>query len=156
MGIKENFTDEEWHQLLSLPYAVSFAIVTASPSLLGAFGESKTMLTEPSKLAAASGRDLVSTVSSEMQSRAKELVKQQQNLFKQDKTGYRTKTVEACKAASASLSKIAPEEATSYKQWVVAVGQKVAEAAKEGGGIVVSEAEQAVLSDIVAAFGMSS
>ena len=155
MGIKENFTDEEWHQLLSLPYAVSFAIVTASPSFLGAFGESKTMLTEPSKLAAASGSDLVDTVSSEMQSRARELVKQQQDLFKQDKTGYRSKTVEACKAASASLSKIAPKEATAYKQWVFAVGQKVAEAAKEGGGIVVSEAEQAVLSDISAAFGIS-
>ena len=39
-------------------------------------------------------------VSGEMQSRAKELVKQQQNLFNQDKTDYRTKTVEACEAAS--------------------------------------------------------
>jgi hypothetical protein len=156
MGIKEKFTDEEWQQLLSLPYAISFAIVTASPSLLGAFGESKTMLTEPSKLAAASSSDVVATVSGEMQSRAKELIKQQQNLFNQDKTGYRTKTVEACKAASASLSKIALKEATAYKQWVLAVGQKVAEAAKESGGVMVSEAEKAVLSEVSAAFGISS
>jgi hypothetical protein len=114
------------------------------------------MLTEPSKLAAASSSDVVATVSGEMQSRAKELIKQQQNLFNQDKTGYRTKTVEACKAASASLSKIALKEATAYKQWVLAVGQKVAEAAKESGGVMVSEAEKAVLSEVSAAFGISS
>ncbi len=156
MGIKENFTDEEWQTLLSLPYAVSFAVVTASPSLWGAFGESKTMLTEPSTLAASSGSDLVGTLSGEMQSRAKELIKQQQNLFKQDKAGYRSKTIEACRAASEILAKTTPEEATAYKTWVLATGQKVAEAAKESGGVVVSEAEQAVLSEASAAFGMSS
>jgi len=153
MGIKENFTDEEWQKLLSVPYAVSFTIVTAAPSLLGAFGESKTMLTEPAKLAASSG-DLVGTLSGEMQSRAKELIKQQQNLFKQDKSGYRSKTIEACTSASAILAKTTPEEAIAYKKWVLAIGQKVAEAAKEQ-GVAVSEPEKAVLSEVSAAFGMS-
>ncbi|MGZ4940600.1 MAG: hypothetical protein ACXV5A_08565, partial [Halobacteriota archaeon] len=101
MAIKQNFTEEEWQQLLSVPYAVSFAIVTAAPSLLGAFGESKTMISEPTKLASSSESDLVSTLSNEMQSRAKELIKQQQNLFRQDKSGYVSKTVEACTSASA-------------------------------------------------------
>ena len=128
----------------------------AAPSFLGAFGESKTMLAEPAKLAASSGSDLVGILSGEMQSKAKDLIKQQQDLVKHDQSGYRTKTVEACKAASASLSKIALEEATAYKQWVLAVGQKVAEAAKESGGVVVSEAEKAVLSEVSAAFGVSS
>ncbi|MGZ4936694.1 MAG: hypothetical protein ACXV4C_09135, partial [Halobacteriota archaeon] len=85
-----------------------------------------------------------------------ELIKQQQNLFKQDKAGYRSKTIEACRAASAILAKTTPEEATAYKTWVLATGQKVAEAAKESGGVVVSEAEKAVLSEASAAFGMSS
>ncbi|MFZ0924960.1 MAG: hypothetical protein WCE82_10480 [Halobacteriota archaeon] len=156
MGIKENFTDEEWQKLLSIPYAVSFAIVTAAPSLWGAFGESKTMLTEPAKLAASSGSDLVSTLSGEMQSQAKDLVKQQQNLFKQDKSGYRSKTTEACNAVSVILARTTSEEAMAYKKWVLAIGQKVAEAAKESGGVVVSEAEKAVLSEVSAAFDMSS
>jgi|GEM_PF-6736664 len=47
--------------------------------MLACFGESKTMLTKPSKLAAASSSDVVATVSREMQSRAKELDKEQQN-----------------------------------------------------------------------------
>jgi hypothetical protein len=153
MGIKEDFTNDEWEQLLSLPYAVSFAIVTASPSLWGLLGESKTMLTEPAALAASSGSDLVNALSGEMQPRAKELVKQQQSLFKQNQQGYRSKIIEACKAAAAILTKISPSEATAYQKWVLAVGQKVAEAAKESGGVAVSEAEKAVLSDASAAFG---
>lgn len=154
MGVKENFTDEEWEKLLSVPYAVSFTIVTAAPSLLGTFGESKTMLTEPAKLAASSGSDLVGTLSGEMQSRAKELIRQQQNLFKQDKSGYTSKTIEACTSASAILAKTTPEEAIAYKKWVLAIGQKVAEAAKEQ-GVAVSEPEKAVLNEVSAAFGMS-
>jgi len=111
------------------------------------------MLTEPATLAASSGSDLVNALSGEMQPRAKELVKQQQSLFKQNQQGYRSKIIEACKAAAAILTKITPAEATAYKKWVLAVGQKEAEAAKESGGVAVNEAEKAVLSDASAAFG---
>ncbi|MDD1721733.1 MAG: hypothetical protein LUP95_07100 [Euryarchaeota archaeon] len=155
MGIREEFTDEEWQTLLSVPYAVSLTIVTAAPSLWGAFGESKTMLTEPAKLAASSGSDLVGILSSEMQSRAKELIKQQQDLFKHDKSGFRSKTIEACTSASEILSKTTPEEAMAYKKWVLAIGQKVAAAAKES-GVAVSAPETAVLNEISGAFGMGS
>jgi hypothetical protein len=48
-----------------------------------------------------------------------------------------------------------PDDATAYKTWVLAIGQKVAEAAKEH-GVAVSEPEMAVLSEVSAAFGMSS
>ncbi|HYA33679.1 MAG TPA: hypothetical protein VEG65_06780 [Candidatus Bathyarchaeia archaeon] len=154
MAIKDKFTNEEWQQLLDLPYAVSFAIVTASPSLLGLFGESKTILTEPAVLASSSGSDLVAALSGEMQSRAKELIKQQQTLFKQDQSGYRSKTIEACKTVLTILGKISAEEATAYKTWVLAIAQKVAEAAKESGGVVINDAEKAVLSDVSAAFGI--
>jgi hypothetical protein len=155
MGIREGFTDEEWQKLLSIPYAVSLTIVTAAPSFLGAFGESTALITEPAKLAASSGSDLVGILSGEMQSKARDLIKQQQDLIKHDQSGFRSKTVEACKSASAILSKIIPEEAIAYKKWVLAIGQKVAEAAKEH-GVAVSEPEKTVLSDVSAAFGMSS
>ncbi len=155
MGIRENFTDDEWQTLLNVPYAVAMTVVTAAPSVWGAISESKTMLTEPAKLAASSGSDLVSVLSSEMQSRAKELIKQQQDLVRRDQSGVRSKTIEACRSASAILAKTTPEEATAYKQWVLAIGQRVAEAAKEH-GVAVSEPERAVLSDVSAAFGLGS
>ena len=155
MGIREQFTDEEWQKLLSIPYAVSLAIVTAAPSLWGAFGESKALLTEPAKLAASSESDLVGKLSGEMQSKAKDLIKQQQDLMKHDQSGFRSKTIEACTSASAILSKTVPEEALAYKKWVLAVGQKVAEAAKEH-GVAVSEPEKAVLNEVSAAFGIAT
>lgn len=155
MMIREKFTDEEWQTLLSIPYAVSVTIVMAAPSFLGAFGESKIMLTEPAKLAASSGSDLIGILSGEMQSKAKDLIKQQQDLVKHDQPGFRSETIEACRSASAILSKTVPEEAIAYKKWVLAIGQKVAEAAKEH-GVAVSEPEKVVLSEVSAAFGMSS
>jgi hypothetical protein len=155
MGIRENFTDEEWQKLLSIPYAVSLTIVTSAPSLLGAFSESKALLTEPTKLAASSGSDLVGILSGEMQSKAKDLIKQQQDQIKHDQSGFRSKTIEACTSASEILSKTMPDEAAAYKMWVLAIGQKVAEAAKEH-GVAVSEPEKAVLGEVSAAFGMSS
>jgi hypothetical protein len=154
MGIREEFTDEEWQKLLSIPYAVSLTIVTAAPSFWGAFGEVKALITEPAKLAASSGSDLVGILSGEMQSKAKDLIKQQEDLFKHDKSGFRSKTIEACTSASAILSKTTAEEAITYKKWVLAIGQKVAEAAKEH-GVAVSEPEKTVLSEVSAAFGMN-
>jgi hypothetical protein len=154
MGIREEFTDEEWQKLLSIPYAVSLTIVTAAPSFWGAFGEVNALITEPAKLAASSGSDLVGILSGEMQSKAKDLIKQQEDLFKHDKSGFRSKTIEACTSASAILSKTTAEEVITYKKWVLAIGQKVAEAAKEH-GVAVSEPEKTVLSEVSAAFGMN-
>jgi hypothetical protein len=155
MGIREEFTDEEWQKLLSIPYAISLAIVTAAPSFWGAFSEVKALLTEPAKLAASSGSDLVGILSGEMQSKAKDLIKQEEDLFKHDQSGFKSTTIEACASASAILSKTTAEEAITYKKWVLAIGQKVAEAAKEH-GVAISEPEKAVLGEVSAAFGMSA
>ncbi len=155
MGIRENFTDSEWKNLLSLPYSVSMTVIAAAPSFLGAWGESKAMMTEPGRLAAASGSGLVGMLSAELQSRSKELIKEQQDLLKHDQMGYRMKTIESAKSASAALSKAAADDATAYKKWVLAIGQRVAEAAKEH-GVAVSEPEKAVLNEISAALGISA
>ena len=55
MGPKENFTDEEWKNFVSLPYTVSMAVIGAAPSFFGAWGETKAMMQEPVHLAAESG-----------------------------------------------------------------------------------------------------
>jgi uroporphyrinogen-III synthase len=72
-----------------------------------------------------------------------------------DQAGFKLKTVEACKSVSIALSKTTPEEAVAYKKWVLAIGQKVAEAAKEH-GVALSEPERAVLSEFAAALGISA
>ena len=155
MELREQFTDDEWKNLVCLPYAISMAVIVAAPSVLGAWGEMKAMIQEPTHLAAESGSALVGLVSAEMQSKGKELIKEQQDLMKHDQTGYRHTTIEAAKSASEALSKVSSDEATAYKKWSLAIGWKVAEAAKEH-GVAVSEPEKAVLDEISDAFGISA
>lgn len=153
MGIKEHFTLGEWENLLSLPYAVSMTVVMSAPSFLGVWGETKAMVQEPANLAAASGSALVGLVIAETQSRVKDMVVRQQSAWKRDQAGYRTKLLEDCSSAATALAKVPAEESLAYKKWVLAVGLKVAEAAKEG-GVAVSEPEKAALTEISTALGL--
>ena len=155
MELREQFTDDEWKNLVGLPYAISMAVIVAAPSVLGAWRETKALVQEPAHLAAESGSALVGLVSAEMQSRGKELIKEQQDLMKRDRTGYRNMVIGAAKSASGALSRVSPDEAMAYKQWSLAIGRKIAEAAKEH-GVAVSEPEIAVLDEISDAFGISA
>lgn len=153
MGLKENFTPGEWESLVSLPYAVSTTVMMAAPNIMGLWGETKAMMQEPASLAAASGSSLVGLLIAEIQARAKDLIKEQQNAWKHDQAGYRTKTLEVCRSVATSLAKVPPEEALAYKKWVLALGLKVAEASKEH-GVAVSEPEKAALAEISGALGI--
>lgn len=155
MTMKEYFGENDWKNLESLPYAVSMTVITAAPSFLGAWGESKAMVQEPARLAAASRSELVALVSADMQSKAKDLIKEQQNLLKQDQMGYRNRTVAACRSAANALSTIPPDEAEAYKKWLLQIGEKVAEAAKEH-GVAVSDPEKAALDEIAGALGLQT
>ena len=150
MGLKENFTPEEWQNLASLPYAAAMTVMMASPNLLGVWGETKAMMQQPAGLAAASGSSLVGLLSAEMQSRAKEMVQEQQADWKRDQAGYLARTLEAARAAAAALAKVSAEEADAYRQWVLDIATSVAEASKEGGAAV-SEPEQAALVELARA-----
>jgi hypothetical protein len=154
MGMKENFTADEWKNLVALPYAVSMTIIAAAPNVMGIWSETKTMMQEPPVLASSSGSDLAGLIVAEAQPMLKELVKEQQNLWKQDQAGYRTKTIAACTSAASALAKVSPEEALAYKKWVLAIGLKVAEASKEH-GVAVSDPEKSALAEISAALGVS-
>jgi hypothetical protein len=155
MGIKETFTAEEWENLVSLPYATAMTVMMAAPNIMGIWGETKAMMQEPAALAAASGASLVGLLSADAQARAKDLIQEQQTAWKSDQAGYRTKTLEACRAAASALTKAAPEESLAFKNWVMAVSMKVAEASKEH-GVAVSEPEQAALAEIAGALGVST
>ncbi len=154
MGMKENFSPEEWENLVSLPYAVSMTVMMAAPNMMGFWGETKAMMQEPAALAAASGASLVGLLIAEMQARAKDLIQEQQNAWKSDQAGYRSKTLEACRSAATALAKVPPEEALAYNNWVLAIGMKVAEASKEH-GVAVSDPEKAALAEISGALGVS-
>jgi hypothetical protein len=155
MELKDNFTDAEWKNLISLPYAVSLMISLAVPDIMSMRSEMKVILSQPIDMAAESGSTLVGLISAELQSKGKRLIIEQQDSIMRNKTGYRAKTLEGCKSAAVSLSKISPDEALAYKKWVVANGRRVAEAAEEH-NIVISDPEKSTLDAISSALGMSA
>lgn len=154
MGLKEQFTSEEWENLVSLPYAISMAVMVASPNVLGVWSETKAMMQEPAALAAQSGSPLVGLLLADLQPRIREILKTQQDAWKHDQAGYRTRTLDACRRAAGSLTKISPDESSAYKTWVLGIGRKVAEASKEH-GVAVSEPEKAALAEFAGALGIA-
>ncbi|HNL86240.1 MAG TPA: hypothetical protein PKH71_03695, partial [Methanoregulaceae archaeon] len=73
MALKENFSSDEWENLIGLPYAISMTIMVAAPNVMGVWGETKATMQEPAKLAAKSGSALVGLLLAEMQPRLQEL-----------------------------------------------------------------------------------
>lgn len=161
MLAKTDFTVEEWNVIRRAPFTAGLVVVAASPN--GPFGVIKEMLAvsgmlsdvkahgAPSGLVKAVVADL-DTAEARQQSLPTEL---------QAKTPdqLRTAALEACRQAAAIVEKKGePAEAQAFKGWLVSVGQKVAEAAKEGGflgfgGTRVSEQEMSALKDLTSALG---
>jgi hypothetical protein len=158
MGVKDTFTADEWQTLLRLPFKIGLTLMVVAPSgPIGLTKETMTLAKAPFALAQASNANaLVSALAVELQAQAKAIVKEEESAFKHsDPMTYKRHTVEACQTASAALSKASAEDAGAYRTWVLAVGQKVAEAAKDG-GVLVSDQEQALLKELGEALGVSA
>jgi len=158
MGVKDTFTAEEWQMLLKLPIKIGVTLMIVAPSgPIGLTKETMTLAKAPFELAQASNANaLVSALAVELQAQAKAIVKDEESAFKHsDPVSYKGKAVEACQSAAAALSKASTEDAEAYRTWVLAVGQKVAEAAKDG-GVLVSDQEKALLKELGEALGASA
>ncbi len=158
MGVKDTFTAEEWQTMLKLPFKVGVAVIVLAPSgPIGLTKETMALAKAPFALAQASNANaLVSALTVELQAQAKDIVKAEESAFKHsDPATYKRGAVEACQAAAGALSKASAEDAAAYRTWVLAVGQKVAEAAKEN-GVLFSEPEKALLNELGAALNAAN
>lgn len=157
MSVKDAFTADEWQTMLKLPFRIGMTLMVVAPSgPIGLTKETMALAKAPFALAQASNSNaLVSALAVELQAKAKAIVKDEEDAFKHsDPASYKGKAVEACHITAAALSKASAEDATAYRTWVLAVGQKVAEAAKDS-GVLVSDQEQAVLKELSEALGAS-
>jgi hypothetical protein len=163
MASKADFTTDEWAQLRQAPFMAGLAVVAASPS--GPFGVLQEMF--------AVGRMLAEVKS---QGASSELVKglvadlegdRRNQSAPAELTGKKPEeilsfAVERCREIASMVErKAAPGEAQAFKQWLVSVSQKVAEAAKEGGflgfgGTQVSAQESAAVQQLSAALGVKA
>jgi hypothetical protein len=162
MLTKSDFTAEEWNVIRRAPFMAGLVVVAASPS--GPFGVVKEMFAVGNTLAEVKQHGAASEVVKAVVADLETAEGRQQGTPAelQGKTPEQLRTValDACRQAAAVVEKKGqPAEAQAFKQWVVSVGQKVAEAAKEGGvlgfgGTRVSEQETAALKELTSVLGV--
>jgi len=157
MTNKSSFTPDEWSVLLQSMIAAGTAVSAAEPSgLWGLLKESFAGGTALAKAKTDSGANaLVKAVVDDFNtaegSAARDALK---NKFKGSKPAeIKDKCIETLRTAGAIVDAKAPGDAAAYKGWLQQISQHVAEAANEGGGLFgggvpVSEAEKATLSEI--------
>jgi hypothetical protein len=166
MASKTTFSPDEWGRVLSSPIVVAMAITAADPS--GVWGLLKESMSggfailearqnaQANPLVREAAQDFT-TPEGRAASRAA-----LQARFSGVKTDTMKQTaIEELKAISAILDLKAPNDAAGFKAWLRQVAQQAAEAGTEGGffgfgGVAVSDAEKAALTEISAALGSGS
>jgi len=157
MADKSSFTPDEWKLLLESVMAAGIAITAADPSgLWGLLKESFASGTELAKAKMDPGANsLINDFgTAEGRSTARDGLKVK---FQGNKpTEVKDKCIETLRQAAGLLDTKAPGDAAAFKGWLQQISQHVAEASKEGGflgigGVSVSEAEKAALTEISSA-----
>jgi hypothetical protein len=161
MLAKTDFTTEEWNVIRRAPFTAGLLVVAASPN--GPFGVVKEMfavgqmLSDVKLRGASSG--LVKALVADLDTAEARQQSMPAELQAKTPDQLRTAALDACRQAAAIVEKKGePAEAQAFKGWLVSVGEKVAQAAKEGGflgfgGTRVSEQETSALKDLVFALG---
>ena len=167
MSTKADFSAEEWKLVLKAPLMAGLAVVAASPS--GPLGvlremfavgklvnETKTQAEGAGGLSNSLLRSLVAELASP-DGRAQLDVSELRGV---PPPQLQSHALEACRAVAALVDRKATrEEADGVKRWLVAIAQRTAEAAKEGGflgigGTRVSENETTAIRDVARARGV--
>jgi hypothetical protein len=166
MTDKSNFTPEEWKLLLESVTMAGIAITAAEPS--GLWGLLKESFAEGGELVKAKTdpktNPLIKAVvadfeTSQGRSIARDGLKEQ--LAGSKPAEIKAKCIETLRKAGAVVDAKAPGDAGAFKGWLRQISQHVAEAAKEGGflgigGVPVSEAEKATLTEISSALKLAT
>jgi hypothetical protein len=161
MTDKSNFTPEEWKLLLESVMMAGIAVTAAEPSgLWGMLKESMASSTALvlAKLDPRSG-PLVKAVVDDFatfqgQSIARDGLREK--VAGRTPAELKAQCIETLRQAGALIDSKTPDEAPAFKGWLRQISQHVAEASKEGGflgigGVLVSNAEKATLTEISSA-----
>lgn len=162
MGIKEKFTTEEWRALLKAPMLVSYAIAGSAPSDEEGFIQEMSAVADAiSESEERAAKDsLISEVVAQIIANAEDSERGQTEKISVGDTKERA--LANCREVAALLqAKASAQDADDYKRWLLAVAQRVAQAAKEGGifgfgGAQVSKSEVATINEIAAALGLQA
>ena len=163
MTAKQNFTTEEWAKLIESTMLASVAITAAEPS--GLWGMIQEGFANASGVVAGASSEsaLVKEIVEELKTSAGRTIAQ--DALKQHVKGAKAAEIAGISiAAIADVAKIVDAkggaDAVTFKRWIYANAEKVANAASEGGflgfgGEKVSEKERATLAQLSAALNLA-
>ncbi|MDX6696459.1 MAG: hypothetical protein QOF02_4062 [Blastocatellia bacterium] len=159
MGSKDKFTTEEWRSLIKAPMLVSYAVAGAAPS--GEDGFIQEMSAVADAIIAggeqAAKDSLLEAVVADILANAQDELRGPTESISVKE--IKDRALDNCRSAAAiAQAKAGAEEADEYKRWLLAVAERVAAAAKEGGffgfgATQVSESETATINEIANALG---
>lgn len=159
MARKTDFTTEEWKMIVAAAPMVGLAVTCASPN--GPWGVLKEMLSMGMAMAEmlqkGSSNPLIAELAADLKERQ---TKPEPPQGIKDPEQAKELALNHIRAVNDIVSRKAKaDEADQFKKWLLAVGERVAEASNEGGifgigGERVSEAEKNVLRQIAFALGL--
>ena len=166
MSDKSAFTPEEWKLLLESVMMAGIAVTAAEPS--GLWGLLRESFASGSALMQAKldpgSNPLIKAVvadfeTAEGQSAARDGMREKLTSLKPAE--IKARCVETLGRVRVVVDAKAPDDAAAFKGWLCEISQHVAEAAKEGGflgigGVLVSEAEKATLTEISSTLGLTA
>jgi hypothetical protein len=161
MTSQADYTTEEWQAIFLAPAMVGLVVILTGQS--GPFQMAQEMLAV-SKAIADAGKESASNELISALVAATKSVKPEAML-----PAPKFDTIEEARAyaldqvrqVAALVDQKAPaQKAQEFKQWLASIGQKVAEAAKEGGflgfgGVQITEEEKTAMNELAAALGVS-
>jgi len=164
MATKTSFTAEEWQLLMESVMSSGVAVSAAEPS--GLWGMLKEGFASAHAIAEVKNNpqadELIKAIASDFET--SDGRKRLQDGLRKKLQGAKSneikaRSIETLQQASRLLDAKAPQDAIAVKTWMREIGQRVAEAAPEGGwmgfgGVQVSEAEKATVSEIAKALNL--
>ena len=161
MASKSDFTPEEWKTIVAAAPMVGLAVACASPN--GPWGVMKEMISMGMAMAEmlqkASSNSLIAELAADLKARQ---TKAEPPQGIKDSEQCKESALNHLRAVNDLINrKVTPNEADEFKNWLLAVGQRVAEASNEGGifgfgGERVSDAEKQALRQIAFALGQAA
>jgi hypothetical protein len=157
MSKRTDYTSDEWKTITSAPVLAGLLISVSDMSgPIGMAKEAYTVIKTVTDTAAGSSNELIKAVAEEIKARGG---KPDLPNLPQDKAGVTAMLINGCKQAVELVAKKSPAEAEAYKQWVISLAQKTAEASKEGGflgigGTPVSDEEKSAVENLASALNM--
>ena len=157
MSTQEDYSTEEWNQIVAGPVIAGTTIIAADPAVFGSIKESAAMAKALVQYGESSEIELIKAISASV--RAGHKYQQPEIPKDQGTEGAMKALIDECRQAVEIVQNKSPEEAESYAQFLVDVAKITAESSKEGGflgigAVRVSQQEEAALERLAAALNI--